>query len=255
MSLISAEPRELEIEFDSISQGLNRLKRSSRIFPKAFTIMQIKHLYLHTNQLEKQRTFYAELMNLPIVKETDSVITFQIGASQLTFQHKENSTPYHFAINIPANKEKEALSWLKERVEILKYEGNEIQDFVSWNAKAMYFYDEDKNIVELIARKNLDNTSDEPFDQNGWLEVSEIGMPVDNIETAYNWLHEKFKLEIFSGSFENFCAIGGEQGLFICIDKNKRKWFPLQDEAYSSEFSIEFEHEGEIFDMLFREEG
>ena len=70
--------------------------------------------------------------------------TFLTGDSLLTFRVDKKSTPYHFAFNIPSNKEKEALVWLKHRAGILSSDGEEIVDFKSWNAKAIYFYDTDK---------------------------------------------------------------------------------------------------------------
>ena len=150
-----------------------------------------------------------------MIEQSNLHVTFQVGNSRLKFVQNEKFQPYHFAINIPCNQENEALKWLQERVEILKDGNNEIQDFDFWNAKAIYFYDIDKNIVELIARKNLLNQSTKMFTTNALLEISEIGVPVNNIESTYNNLKEIVGLKIFDGGFERFCAIGDENGLFI----------------------------------------
>ena len=115
--------------------------------------MQIKKLKIFTTKILEQIRFYSEVLNLEVLSQTEDSISFKIGRSILEIEKAPKSTPYHFAINIPSNQENEALAWLINRVDILKYGNNEIQTFDAWNAKAIYFYDKDKNIVEFIARK------------------------------------------------------------------------------------------------------
>lgn len=217
--------------------------------------MKIRKLTLFTTRIEPQIQFYRQVLGLPIKQSNKDSVQFQIGKTELELRFKENATPYHFAINIPCNKEHEAMQWLKQRVTVLKDNALELIDFSDWNAKAMYFYDEDNNIVEFIARKNLDNQSNAAFDIDQLLEISEIGLPCDHIEDIYNQLHEDAGLEIYSGSLNVFCAIGDERGLFICIDKNKKKWFPIDasvtnaDEiniAYASDFNALIEVKGKV---------
>jgi catechol-2,3-dioxygenase len=216
--------------------------------------MNIKELELKTRNMEAQIEFYQNKIGLKLIDQSESTAVFQIGKSRLKLMYSEDASPYHYAINIPSNKEVEALDWLKSKVEILKDGSNEIQDFDFWNAKAIYFYDMDLNIVEFIARKNLGNDSNTEFDVDGLLEISEIGIPVSNVEEVYNKLHSIAKLERYSGNLISFCAIGDEHGLFICIDKNSRTWFPIGDTAYSSDFRIKFEHSGHRYDLEFRNE-
>jgi len=45
-------------------------------------------------------------------------------------------------------------------------------------------------------------------------------------------------LDVYFGNFKKFCAIGGERGLFIVIDKNNKNWFPTNDKAFSSAFNV-----------------
>lgn len=198
--------------------------------------MNIKELRIFTPNLKEQISFYQNVLGFRIVREIRSSASFAVGSSVLTFIEKKGATPYHFAFNIPCNKEAEALSWLKSRVEILKEGMNEMLDFSSWNAKAIYFYDHDNNIVEFIARKNLHNDSDKPFDQESILEISEIGVPTDNIDEVYISIHNTLGINLYDGDLDRFCAIGDENGLFICVDKNKKKWYPANDTAYLSNF-------------------
>ncbi len=215
--------------------------------------MKIQELRLYTRNLSKQTTFYADSLGLQVVESSNTFSVFQIGKTRLILEQNENSTPYHFAINISCNKENEALVWLKQRVDILTYNGNEIQDFFNWNAKAIYFYDKDKNIVEFIARKNLNNGSKGEFNANDLLEISEIGLPVNKIESSYQTLRNTVPLQIFDGGFEKFCAIGDEHGLFICINKNEKDWFPTGDKAYSSDFEVRFFEQSKEYSVKFKD--
>lgn len=217
--------------------------------------MKIKELQLYTAQLETQTTFYTEVLGLEIIAQTKSTISFQIGNALLEFSYRAEFTPYHYAINIPANKEQEALEWLKKRVAILKYEGNEIQYFDFWNAYAIYFYDADHNIVEFIARKNLKNNATEAFNVSSLLGISEIGLPTFDINQEYQLLNKKTGIEIHSGNLERFCALGDENGLFIMINKNEKKeWYPTLDKPYSSDFKIIFMEKGEEYKFVYKGE-
>lgn len=210
--------------------------------------MEIQELTIFTNRLTEQKQFYSEVLELDILNESKNFVSFNIGRSNLKFvKRKKLATPYHYAFNIPSNKIKDALEWLKTRVEILTMNGNEIQDFDSWNAKAVYFYDLDDNIVELIARKNLNYKSTSEFNQKSLLEISEIGIPTINIKKEFTFLNKKLGLSIFDGGFSDFCAIGTETGLFICINKNVKGWYPVNDKAYSSDFELKVIINKEIF--------
>ncbi|MCG8577193.1 MAG: VOC family protein [Flavobacteriales bacterium] len=216
--------------------------------------MKIHELEIFTSKLKQQTTFYTQTLGLSIVEQTSSSASFQIGNSKLKLVQKENSTPYHYAINIPANQEKEALEWLKQKVEILKDEELEIQHFDFWDAYAVYFYDEDKNIIELIARKTLKNESDQPFSEKSLLEISEIGVPTLDIEQEYQHLNTTSGIPIYSGSTERFCAIGDEHGLFIIINTSlKKEWFPTEDKPFFSSFKIKFAEGNKEFKFAYTE--
>ncbi len=216
--------------------------------------MKIKSLKIKTPNLKKITDFYSNILELPCTLKTDESASITIGNSTLDFVLDENALPYHFAINIPCNKEHEALKWLKSRVEILTYENNQIQDFDFWNAKAVYFYDPDQNIVEFIARKNINNSSERPFNSNQLLEISEIGMPVNDIEPIYNKLISETEIEMYDGGIERFCALGGEHGLFICVNYNRKKWFPKDDPAHPSPFEVHVEIKGNDFNIIYNQE-
>ncbi|WP_318308275.1 VOC family protein [Flagellimonas crocea] len=216
--------------------------------------MKIQELKIYTADLSKQMDFYANILGLPLVEKGESEAAFQIGRSLLRLKESDKFQPYHFAINIPSHAEEHALDWLKSRVKVLKEGEKEIQNFDSWNARAIYFYDQDNNIVELIARKNLQYQSMGPFNEDSLLEISEIGVPVNDIKSAYQQLTTIVELEKYDGDYEKFCAIGDEHGLFICINKQSKDWFPTGDKAYSSEFEIKMSEKGIAHTIQFKNE-
>lgn len=208
--------------------------------------MKMEKLILFTNNLELQVDFYATVLEFQIINSTPESCSFKIGQSTLVFQYKKESAPYHFAFNIPSNKEDEALKWLKERVEILLFDENEIIDFSSWNAKSIYFYDADKNIVEFIARKNLNLNFTEKFSSRSILNISEIGVVTTQIQALFKRLNQIREIDVFSGDFERFCAVGDENGLFIIVHNQLKKWFPTGDKIYNSDFIIKGDYNFEF---------
>jgi catechol-2,3-dioxygenase len=57
------------------------------------------------------------------------------------------------------------LEWAKKKVELLwleDYDGY-TANFVNWNAQSFYFLDPSGNIVELIARFDLNDHATDPF--------------------------------------------------------------------------------------------
>jgi hypothetical protein len=146
----------------------------------------------------------------------------------------------------------QALAWLKERVTILRDGEQEIQEFSNWNARAIYFYDADHNVVELIARRNLGYTSEEYFHAGQFRELSEIGLPSTHIKSTYEYLHREMNLEVFDGSFDRFCAIGDERGLFICVHPERKSWYPCQDPIYASPFSVQLKNEDLSYHLSYR---
>ena len=59
-----------------------------------------------------------------------------------------------------------------------------------------------------------------------------------NVENIFNKINQIRSIQIYDGDFSRFCAVGNEEGLFIIIDKNKKKWYPTMDAAFTSDFII-----------------
>jgi catechol-2,3-dioxygenase len=112
----------------------------------------------------------------------------------------------HWAINVAPDRFEEAVAFAEQRVELLHSD----VPFEAWRARAAYFFDPGGNIVELIARERAPGTA--PF-----LEVSEVGLPVDDVGVAVEFLESALGLPHFSGDREQFSAVGDDRGLFIVV--------------------------------------
>ena len=201
--------------------------------------MQLRKVTIYTPNLQAAIAFYSHTLKFPLLIKSLQSATFRIGKTRLTFIRRETSTPYHIGINIPSNKESEALTWLQDKVKLLTFEDQEMVGFPKWDSKAMFFYDMDGNVIEFIARKNLYYTESMPFHSSQAMGISEIGMAVDDVKGTYEQLNKIHPLPIFDGDVDSdFVAAGDEKGLFIIIDKNKRSWFPTEDKAETSDFIL-----------------
>lgn len=200
--------------------------------------MKISELTLFTTNLEAQKQFYTKVLALPLLFSDEEKFSVKIGVSSLTFVKAETSNPAHFAINISSYKIEEALHWIQQRTEILLCEGEQIADFSNWNAEALYFYDQDKNIVEFIARKDLDIINTHPFSSTDLVSISEIGIVSNDNTAIYEQLQAIRSIPIYDGNLDRFCALGNAEGLFILVNNTKKKWFPTQEEAFVADFQL-----------------
>jgi len=208
--------------------------------------MQLKKLILQTSRLEELTNFYIKLMELPVELSGDKQITARIGGTELIFQEAPAADPfYHFAINIPANKIEEAKTWLKQRVDLIwmDHYKSDIADFINWHAKSVYFYDPAGNILELIARFDLDNPSDQPFSPAQFLSISEIGLVFeeDKLDPGTQNLLNEYPLRYFDKqpALPQFRAVGDDEGLFIIVPEH-RNWFPTSKPSGIFPMEIEF---------------
>lgn len=216
--------------------------------------MDILKLEIMTNDLEGTERFYRDVLELKVVENNATGISFSAGQTILTFKHTANSKPiYHFAFNIPNNKLDEAFEWMKGGVEIMDITpGNKIADFADWNAKSFYFYDNNGNILEFIARYELDNKSDIPFNGASIINVSEIGVVADDVTIECDALMDKYHLPVFSKQprMQNFTALGDHNGLLILSAVN-RHWYPTDKEAHKHYTKMEISNNHKTQSLAF----
>src|SRR6185369_6882237 len=124
---------------------------------------------------------------------------------------------YHFAFNIPENQFQAGKAWISERIPLLRDErGQEEFNSESWNSDSVYFKDAAGNVLEFIARHNLKSTVDGDFDGRQILNVSEIGLPSENVIAFANELCSTLNLSVFKQApNETFTPVGDDNGLFI----------------------------------------
>jgi catechol-2,3-dioxygenase len=213
--------------------------------------MNFEKITIYSANLAAQKVFYTETLGFELLAEKPHCFSLKTGKTVLQFVEKQAATTYHYAFNIPSKQGGEALAWLKKRVAVLAWNGADLVDFSDWNAEAMYFYDKDDNIVEFIARKNLNIPTIAKFDASQVMEVSEMGTPTKNVQGVYDRLSQFFSIEKYSGDFSRFAAMGDEHGLFIVIDNQQKKWIPTDDEAYFSPFEVRLKHGNNRFELKY----
>src|SRR5262249_16390266 len=145
--------------------------------------MNITELELATADLQAQRDFYAKLLELQ-VNLTSSTLEVEVGATDLVFTQAPPGLEgaYHFAFNIPENHFYAAKAWISRRIPLLRDEnGQDEFESQNWNSHSVYFKDGAGNVLEFIARHNLKNAINGDFDSRQILNVSEIGLPSENV--------------------------------------------------------------------------
>jgi catechol-2,3-dioxygenase len=200
--------------------------------------MEIQELILQTKNLAATISFYKDILDMQVLTKADNYVRFAAGNSILTFQESDllHNPVYHFAFNIPENQITEAIKWTMCRVELLPVtETSKIADYKQWNAHAIYFQDNNGNVLEFIARHDLRNTSLNDFSAAAIQCISEIGLVTAEVPEYTDQLMGSYALSLFSKQprQENFAALGDDHGLFIIVG-NERCWFPtaIRSEKY-----------------------
>lgn len=144
--------------------------------------MKITETRLYTNRLNEMKRFYTERLGLSVIEEDLSSFRINLGEDALVFQEAATNQErqYHFAINIPSNRFKEAKEWIKSRVLLLIEDGEDEIYFEGIDASSLYFYDADENVVELIARHSINPENNiESFSSNEFLGIGEMSLTVE----------------------------------------------------------------------------
>jgi catechol-2,3-dioxygenase len=219
--------------------------------------VEILEIEIKTDDLLGTETFYSSIFGLKLVSKSQNSISFLAGKSTLTFVKSNKLNPkYHFAFNIPNNKLDEAIIWATAKFNLIENDENGIvANFENWNARAIYFYDNNNNILEFIARFDLNNSTNTHFDISSILSISEIGIVADEPLQLANNLMESNNLDFFekSNKSETFVALGNENGLIIIVQK-KRKWYPTEQEAEKYFVRIKILVEGLTSEIKLNEE-
>lgn len=190
--------------------------------------MNIIYLELCTTDLIAQRDFYSQVLELPVELSADK-LTVQAGSTELVFVSApvDFDGAYHFAFNIPENQFHAAKQWISTRIHLLHEEsGKDEFESESWDSQSAYFKDAAGNVLEFIARHPLKSTFEGEFDGSQILNVSEIGLPSDDVVKLANELCKELKVSVFHQEpNETFTPVGDDNGLLILPIVN-RIWIP-----------------------------
>lgn len=190
--------------------------------------MNITYLELVAGDLQAQREFYSRVLELS-VDRSGAGLEVQAGRTTLVFRQADPDFDgaYHFAFNIPENQFRGAKEWIAGRAPLLHDDkGNDEFTSSSWNATSLYFKDAAGNILEFIARHALQNSVDGAFDGSQILNVSEIGLPSEDVIGFADELCTRLVMSVFRQQpNENFTPVGDDDGLLILPLVN-RIWYP-----------------------------
>ena len=145
--------------------------------------MNISKTILVTRHLQTMKDFYLKQIGFPLVSETNDSFTMQIGTDQLTYRQTDDvDTQYHMAFNIPENVFQEGKAWLAARTSLLIEKGQDEIYFDFTDSHSCYFYDSDENVLELIARHQINPTKeDQTFDVSDILGIGEMSLTVKDV--------------------------------------------------------------------------
>ena len=124
--------------------------------------------------LDTMKRFYGRTLGLPILRDEPNRLDVRTGSSTIAFVPADGASDapfYHFAFNIPENQILAARTWQLARTPLLPIPErlrdrafpDDVVDYRHWNAHSIFFLDPAGNVVEYIARHDLDNASRAPF--------------------------------------------------------------------------------------------
>ena len=190
--------------------------------------MNITHLELPASDLQAQRDYYANILKLPVTL-SPAGLEVKAGKTGILFTQASPvfDGAYHFALNIPENQFRAAREWISNRQTLLHDQSGKGEfESESWNSHSVYFKDAAGNVLKFIARHNLKNAIEGDFDGKQVLQVSEIGLPSEDVLAFANELCTQLNLSVFMQQpNETFTPVGDDNGLFILPIKD-RIWIP-----------------------------
>jgi catechol-2,3-dioxygenase len=187
---------------------------------------------LTSTALAKIRDFYHQTLGLPVLKEAAEQLTIGAGGTRITFVFEERADAapfYHFAFNIPENKLPAARLWQLERTPLMRPIAelrdpqfpDDVVHFKNWNAHSVFFCDPAGNVLEFIARHDLNNAQTGTFASSDILYASEIGLIVDDVPAAAADLTRSLDLPQYRQGSDAFMALGDERGLLLVMKRGR----------------------------------
>lgn len=95
----------------------------------------------------------------------------------------------------------------------------EVRHFPHWNAHSLFFWDPVGNLLEHIARHDLDNSREGDFGTGDILNISEIAFVVDDQQQMARAMNRELGLDVYPKTTSSWWAMGDENGLMLAIPK------------------------------------
>jgi catechol-2,3-dioxygenase len=193
---------------------------------------------MYTNKLKHLKGFYGNVLGLHILETSSAHFTVSIGTSTLTFRESNQHTLYHFAINIPGNQFTLAKHWALDRVTLNREDAVDEIYYSRFEADAFYFEDPVGNVIEFIARRNMDKWSG--FSVDSLLSLSEVSITTPFVEEVGEQL-QSIGIPI-SGHVDiepselNFL---GSKDTYILLVPPNRRWYFSKRMSETSPLEIE----------------
>ncbi|MGV9679427.1 VOC family protein [Nocardia sp. NPDC003482] len=192
--------------------------------------MHIREVTITATDLDENLTFYRDVLNLP-VDTTPSGLRITIGTSRLVItQGPEFDGVHHLAFDIPPQGLDLAYTWLRDRLDPIRVNGEEIVDGPpGWSSRSIYFRGPDDIVLEYIARQAHSHERGADGRTPRLLSISEIGIGVADLPAAVATLDETFALPHFPPQLPTFAPLGDHDGLLILADTD-RIWFATESD-------------------------
>ncbi|MDP4335257.1 VOC family protein [Curtobacterium sp. A7_M15] len=201
--------------------------------------MHIRQVQLATRSLDDTARFY-ERLGCAVSADDDSV-RVTVGTSQLVFRALDGMTgAHHLAFTIPTGTFADSKRRVAEVATVLGADGaDEFEGPAGWDSRSVYFEGPDRQLLELIERRELPVGSAVPDDGDApqlaslLVSVSEVGIAVPDVLGTVEALRGRGLEPYANPPGPDFTPVGDVDGLLILVSPGRR-WFPTLDRTPST---------------------
>ena len=179
----------------------NRLKLRE-VPEKSFDILDVE---MRRNNIENNRRFCSKVMGFEVDSVAPNSFKVNIGNNSITFINNSGATDtsssvtpkYQFTISIPSNQIENCYAWLTDadstnpskvgepaKFWIDAETGSVIYRRNQYNSQSIYIKDAGNNIVEILARHDLNNIAEGEFNRGMFLGITEVGVVSRSLLTS-----------------------------------------------------------------------
>jgi catechol-2,3-dioxygenase len=203
-------------------------------------ITHFAEVTLPTCSIHGVKLFYGGQLGLTMLQENDTSIVFRINAhTQLTFiESYEKLAPVHLAFEVPMSAFEQTVQMLRQQcgLPLAWPSGDSVTTFS--DGVAIYYKDGDGNLLEWIAHHTIREDVLLPEGPLHVMYLREIGLPVQDVPEASNWLMNNLELELSrSDGLFAFARGGTAHAVVVSV---KRKWIPISMAAIPPNIRVVF---------------